>query len=51
METILIIILNAGKRENRKTASACVAMTNSAEVKFNAQKPQSIGICITPKKT
>lgn len=39
------------KRENRKTASACVAITNRIEVRFNGQNPQENGIFIGPNIT
>ena len=51
IDTILIMILIAGKRENRKTASACVAITNRIEVRFNGQNPQENGIFIGPNIT
>ena len=46
--TTLITIAIAGNNENRNTANACVATTNKIAVKFNGQKPQAKGICMTP---
>ena len=51
IDTILIIILIAGNRENRKTANACVAITNRTLVRFNGQNPQEKGIFIIPNMT
>ena len=48
IDTTLITIAIAGNNENRNTANACVATTNKIAVKFNGQKPQAKGICMTP---
>ena len=51
IDTILIMMLIAGKGEKRNTARAWDAITNRTEVRFNGQNPQEKGIFIRPNIT
>ena len=51
IDTILIMILIAGKMEKRNTANACEAITNRIEVRFRGQNPHEKGIFIIPNMT